>query len=47
MAASFLVVPGVPIAAGLIGAAVYTLILLSAPGVIRDLARDVLAGVRA
>jgi O-antigen/teichoic acid export membrane protein len=43
----FAVFPGVPIAAALIGSALYTAVLLWAPGVIRELARDVVAGVRA
>ena len=43
----FGLLPGIPIAAGLAGTLLYSLVLLWAPGVIRDLARDVLAGVRA
>ena len=43
----FALLPGVPIAAGIAGAVLYSVVLLWAPGVIRDLARDVLAGVRA
>jgi O-antigen/teichoic acid export membrane protein len=43
----FFVLPGLPIAAGLLGSAVYSLVLLRAPGVVRDLTRDVLVGLRA
>lgn len=46
MAVWFVVFPGLPIAAGLLGALIYSLVLLWTPGVVRDLARDVLAGLR-
>jgi O-antigen/teichoic acid export membrane protein len=46
MAVWFAVFPGLPIAAGLLGALIYSLVLLWTPGVVRDLARDVLAGLR-
>jgi O-antigen/teichoic acid export membrane protein len=47
MAVLFVVFPGLPIVAGLLGALLYSVVLLWAPGVIRDLSRDVVAGVRA
>ena len=46
MAVWFLVFPGLPIAAGVIGALMYSLVLLWAPGVVHDLARDLRAGLR-
>jgi len=46
MAACFFVIPGVPIAGALLGAILYALVLLWAPGVVRNLAREILAGVR-
>jgi O-antigen/teichoic acid export membrane protein len=47
MAVWFAVLPGIPIAAAAVGALLYSVVLLAAPGVIRDLRRDAVAGLRA